>query len=48
MDFANPAGHENVLEDFDFDSFLMPNGPDQEFQFNADFGIDGEIGVNEQ
>lgn len=50
MDFANPAVHggPDVLADFDFDSFLVHNADDNDFQFDSNFGIEGEIGVNEQ
>lgn len=51
MDFANPLTSGDVLNDFDFDSFLNDNTDETgEFHFNAaafdtDTGA-GEIGVN--
>ncbi|KAI0596147.1 hypothetical protein F4775DRAFT_594579 [Biscogniauxia sp. FL1348] len=49
MDFANPLTTDNVLQDFDFDSFLHDNDTgDATFDFNtASFGMEGagEIGA---
>ena len=47
MDFANPLTSDNVLTDFDFDSFLHDGtgGEDGGFDFNAGFMEGGEIGA---
>jgi hypothetical protein len=47
MDFANPLTSDNVLTDFDFDSFLHDNntGEDGTFDFNTGFMEGGEIGA---
>ncbi|KAF3359401.1 hypothetical protein VDGD_05618 [Verticillium dahliae] len=47
MDFANPLVSNDVLNDFDFDSFLHEDGDNQGFDFNAgSFGMEGgEIGA---
>lgn len=47
MDFANPLTTENVLTDFDFDSFLHDTntGEDGGFDFGANFMEGGEIGA---
>jgi hypothetical protein len=47
MDFANPLTSDNVLTDFDFDSFLHDNntGEDGAFDFNTGFMEGGEIGA---
>ncbi|KAH8646751.1 hypothetical protein BX600DRAFT_155343 [Xylariales sp. PMI_506] len=38
LDFANPMASDNVLQDFDFDSFLHDNdGGDPTFDFNPNF-----------
>jgi hypothetical protein len=49
MDFANPGnGNMDVLQDFDFDSFLHQDGVDgNEFNFDTATFIDGnEIGAD--
>lgn len=48
MDFANPLTSGDVLNDFDFDSFLHEsNGEDGAFDFNAGaFMEGGEIGAD--
>ncbi|RYP93609.1 hypothetical protein DL770_000241 [Monosporascus sp. CRB-9-2] len=46
IDFANPLTSDNVLQDFDFDSFLHEDGDPSAFDFNpANFTMDasGEI-----
>ncbi|KAK0644270.1 hypothetical protein B0T16DRAFT_194879 [Cercophora newfieldiana] len=45
MDFANPLTSDNVLTDFDFDSFLHDNngGDESTFDFGAGFMEGGEI-----
>lgn len=45
MDFANPLTSDNVLQDFDFDSFLHEDGDPGAFDFNPAFSMDpgGEI-----
>ena len=46
MDFANPLTSDNVLQDFDFASFLHEDNDPTTFDFNpANFTIDagGEI-----
>ena len=47
MDFANPMTSDNVLTDFDFDTFLHDNNgtDDGGFDFNASFMEGGEIGA---
>lgn len=49
MGFADPMQSENVLQDFDFDSFLHDGDTDPgTFDFNASFGgmeAGGEIGA---
>jgi hypothetical protein len=47
LDFANPLTSDNVLTDFDFDSFLHDNntGEDGAFDFNTGFMEGGEIGA---
>jgi hypothetical protein len=49
MDFANPnMGGSDVLQDFDFDSFLHQDGGDADtFAFDASgFGMEGgEVGA---
>ena len=49
MDFANPLTSENVLDGFDFDSFLHDNdGDNNGFDFNTGFPSmegAGEIGA---
>jgi hypothetical protein len=50
MDFTNPLTSDNVLQDFDFDSFLHDgDGDPGAFDFNpASFGMEapGEIGAD--
>lgn len=48
MELANPMQSSDVLNDFDFDSFLHDgNGDDQPFDFNNTFTMDGgEIGAD--
>jgi len=42
MDFANPLTSDNVLNDFDFDSFLHDNdGDNAGFDFNAPSFMEG-------
>ncbi len=42
MDFANPLTSDNVLQDFDFDSFLHEDGDPSAFDFNpATFTMEG-------
>lgn len=42
MDFTNPLVSSDVLNDFDFDSFLHEDGDNQGFDFNAGtFGMEG-------
>ena len=43
MDFANPTMNSDVLQDFDFDSFLNNDGdqPDA-FSFTDNFGMPEE------
>jgi len=47
MDFANPLTSDNVLTDFDFDSFLHDNNTGEEgtFDFSTGFMEGGEIGA---
>lgn len=47
LDFANPMTSDNVLTDFDFDSFLHDGDQDAGFDFSAGgFGMEGaEIGT---
>jgi hypothetical protein len=47
MDFTNPAmGTTDVLQDFDFDSFLHQDGGDNDtFGFDATFLEGGEVGA---
>jgi hypothetical protein len=49
FDFANPVnGTTDVLQDFDFDSFLHNDGEGVD-NFNFDttgFGLEGEIGAD--
>lgn len=47
MDFANPAmGTADVLQDFDFDSFLHQDGGDNDpFAFDTNFMEGGEVGA---
>jgi hypothetical protein len=48
LGFANPDGNEDVLQDFDFDSFLHQDGEGVEnFDFNSFGPLDGgnEIGA---
>ena len=48
LDFANPnGGNMDVLQDFDFDSFLHQDGEGTDnFDFNSFGGLDGnEIGA---
>jgi hypothetical protein len=47
MDFANPAmGNGDVLQDFDFDSFLHQDGGDNDtFAFDTSAFMDNEIGA---
>ncbi|TPX08085.1 uncharacterized protein E0L32_010285 [Thyridium curvatum] len=49
MDFANPLTSDNVLNDFDFDSFLHDNAEDPTFDFNTGAFMEGagEIGTGE-
>ncbi|KAF6839014.1 SOM1 protein [Colletotrichum plurivorum] len=49
MSFADPLVSDNVLNDFDFDSFLHEDGDNQAFDFNTgSFGMEGtnEIGAD--
>ncbi|GJC85258.1 transcriptional activator somA [Colletotrichum liriopes] len=49
MTFADPLVSDNVLNDFDFDSFLHEDGDNQAFDFNTgSFGMEGgnEIGAD--
>jgi hypothetical protein len=47
MDFANPAmGTADVLQDFDFDSFLHQDGGDNDgFSFDPSSFMEGEVGA---
>lgn len=48
FDFVNPLVSNDVLNDFDFDSFLHEDADNQGFDFNATtFGMEGtgEIGA---
>ncbi|KAH7375392.1 SOM1 protein [Plectosphaerella cucumerina] len=45
MDFANPLVTNDVLNDFDFDSFLHEDGDTQAFDFNGGFGMEGTEGI---
>jgi hypothetical protein len=47
MDFANPLTTSDVLNDFDFDSFLHDNNGEDTttFDFNPGFMEGGEIGA---
>lgn len=47
MDFANPAmGSGDVLQDFDFDSFLHQDDGADAFAFDSGFNLEGgEIGA---
>lgn len=45
MDFANPLVSNDVLNDFDFDSFLHEDGDNQGFDFNGSFGMEGTDGI---
>jgi hypothetical protein len=47
MDFANPAmGTADVLQDFDFDSFLHQDGGDNDaFSFDPSFLEGNEVGA---
>ncbi|KAK5659099.1 hypothetical protein OQA88_1189 [Cercophora sp. LCS_1] len=48
MDFADPMSSNNVLTDFDFDSFLHDgNGGEDGFNFDAQFSMESEIGATE-
>lgn len=45
MDFANPSMSENVLQDFDFDSFLHDDADGANFGFDPSaFGMEGGAG----
>jgi hypothetical protein len=48
MDYANPLTSGDVLNDFDFDSFLHDSntGEDGTFDFSAGFMEGGEIGAD--
>lgn len=47
LDFANPMQTDNVLADFDFDSFLQDgNGPeDGNFDFNSGFSMEPDTTI---
>jgi len=47
LDFANPNNNMDILQDFDFDSFLHQDGDaGDNFNFDAFGGLDGnEIGA---
>ena len=47
MDFANPTmGSADVLQDFDFDSFLHQDGGENDgFAFDASAFMEGEVGA---
>lgn len=47
MDFAHPMAGGDVLQDFDFDSFLHQDSVEADTQFNfvGDFGLEGEVGA---
>lgn len=46
MDFAHPMAGSDVLQDFDFDSFLHNDSNEAEqFNFVGDFGMEGEVGA---
>lgn len=46
MDFAHPMAGGDVLQDFDFDSFLHNDSNEAEqFNFVGDFGLEGEVGA---
>jgi hypothetical protein len=47
LDFSNPMQTEDVLNAFDFDSFLHdnPGAEDGEFQFSAGFSMEGDTSV---
>lgn len=47
MELANPIDGSNVLNDFDFDSFLHDNdGDNGAFTFPEAFSMDNEIGAD--
>jgi len=47
MDFANPLNSSDVLNDFDFDSFLHESNGEDQFDFNAGAFMEGnEIGAD--
>lgn len=46
MDFANPLTSTDVLNDFDFDTFLHDNNEDTGFDFNPSFGMEGANEIN--
>lgn len=47
MDFANPTmGSQDVLQDFDFDSFLHQDGGENDaFNFDTSAFMEGEVGA---
>lgn len=46
MDMGNPLQTGDMLNDFDFDSFLNDNDTEnQPFDFNGAFSVEGEIGT---
>jgi hypothetical protein len=47
LGFANPMETDNVLTDFDFDSFLHegPVGEEGTFDFNAGFSMEGDTTI---
>ncbi|KAJ4287514.1 hypothetical protein N0V88_007615 [Collariella sp. IMI 366227] len=46
LDFANPMQTENVLNDFDFDSFLQDGNPEADhFDFGSGFTMEGDTGI---
>lgn len=46
MDFANAGnGSTDVLQDFDFDSFLHQDGEVNDFNFDTFPSLDNEIGA---
>ncbi|KAL2162554.1 hypothetical protein VTH06DRAFT_7468 [Thermothelomyces fergusii] len=48
LDFANPTQSDDVLNDFDFDSFLQTNNPGEEGNFdfgNTGFSMEGDTSI---
>lgn len=45
LEFSNPVTNQDVLQDFDFDSFLHQDGEVDSFGFEPGF-LEGEIGAD--